>query len=69
MEAGAQLMDKIRRECSCWADGNENICLTFDEAETLPELAEVLKGVAINNKELRKALKPYKGGCDVIVSK
>lgn len=55
MEAGAQLMDKIRRECSCWADGNENLCLTFDEA--------------INNKELRKALKPYKDGCDVIVSK
>ena len=55
MEAGAQLMDKIRRECSCWADGNENICMTFDEA--------------INNKELRKALKPHKGGCDVIVSK
>ena len=54
MEAGAQLMDKIRRECSCWADGNENLCLTFDEA--------------INNKELRNALKPYKGGCDVIVS-
>jgi hypothetical protein len=56
MEVGAQLMDKIRRECSCWADGNENLCLTFDEAETLPELAEVLKGVAIAN-------------CDVIVSK
>jgi hypothetical protein len=56
METGAQLMDKIRRECSCWADGNENICLTFDEAETLPELAEVLKGVAIAN-------------CDVIVSR
>jgi hypothetical protein len=55
MEVGAQFMDKIRRECSCLADGNENLCLTFDEA--------------INNKELRKALKPYKGGCDVIVSK
>jgi hypothetical protein len=55
MEAGAQLMDKIRRDCSYWADGNENICLTFDEA--------------INNKELRNALKPYTGGCDVIVSK
>ena len=54
MEAGAQLMDKIRRECSCWADGNENLCLTIHEA--------------INNKELRKALKPYRGG-DVIVSK
>ena len=56
MEAGAKLMDKIRRECSCscWADGDENICMTFDEA--------------ITNKELRKALKPYKGGCDVIVS-
>ena len=33
---------------------NENICMTFEEA--------------ITNKELRKALKPYKGGCDVIVS-
>lgn len=54
MEAGAQLMDKIRRECSCWADGDENICMTFEDA--------------ITNKELRKALKPYKGGCDVIVS-
>lgn len=54
MEAGAQLMDKIRRECSCWADGNENLCMTFEDA--------------ITNKELRKALKPYKGGCDVIVS-
>lgn len=56
MEAGEQLIDKIRRECSYWADGNKNICLTFDEAETLPELAEVLKGVAIAN-------------CDVIVSR
>ena len=55
MEAGAQLMDKIRRECSCWADGDENICMTFEDA--------------ITNKELRKALKPYKGNCDVIVSK
>ena len=54
MEAGVQLMDKIRRECSYCADGNENICMTFEEA--------------ITNKELRKALKPYKGGCDVIVS-
>ena len=54
MEAGEQLMDKIRRECSYWADGNENICMTFEEA--------------ITNKELRKALKPYKGDCDVIVS-
>jgi len=54
MEAGAQLMDKIRRDCSCWADGDENLCMTFEEA--------------ITNKELRKALKPYKGGCDVIVS-
>jgi hypothetical protein len=54
MEAGAQLMDKIRRECSCWADGDENICMTFEDA--------------ITNKELRRALKPYKGGCDVIVS-
>jgi hypothetical protein len=56
MEAGAQLMDKIRRECSCWADGNENLCLMAEGAETLPELAEVLKGVAIAN-------------CDVIVSR
>ena len=55
MEAGAQLMDKIRRDCSYWGDGNENICMTFEEA--------------ITNKELRKALKPYTGGCDVIVSK
>ena len=54
MEAGAKLMDKIRCECSCWADGDENICMTFEDA--------------ITNKELRKALKPYKGGCDVIVS-
>ena len=55
MEVGAQLMDKIRRECSYWGDGDENICMTFEEA--------------ITNKELRKALKPHKGGCDVIVSK
>ena len=55
MEAGAELMDRIRRECSCWADGDENLCLTSEEAETLPELAAVLKGVASD--------------CDVIVSK
>lgn len=54
MEAGAQLMDKIRRDCSYWADGGENVCMTFEEA--------------ITNKELRKALKHYKGDCDVIVS-
>ena len=55
MEVGAQLMDKIQRDCSYWADGNENICMTLEEA--------------IANKELRKALKSYKGGFDVIVSK
>ena len=54
MEAGAELMDRIRRECSCLADGDENLCLTSEEAETLPELAEALNGVA---------------NCDVIVSK
>lgn len=54
MEAGAELMDRIRRECSCWAEGNENLCLTSEDAETLPELAAVLKGVASD--------------CDVIVS-
>ncbi len=55
MEVGARMMDRIQRECSCWADGDENLCLTSEEAETLPELAEVLKSVASD--------------CDVIVSK
>jgi len=55
MEVGAKLMDKIRNDCSYWGDGDENICMTFEEA--------------ITNKELRKALKPYRGNCDVIVSK
>jgi len=55
MGASCALMDKIRRQCNSWADGDENICMTFEEAVELDELRSLLKG--------------RDGGMDVIVSR
>ena len=54
LEAGAALVEKTRNTTTCWADGDENLCLTFEDALEVPELADALKG--------------REGGCDVIVS-
>lgn len=54
-DAGASLMDKIRDEVNCWSEGDENLCLTGEDAMTITELAEVIGGMSCN--------------CDVIVSK
>jgi peptidoglycan/xylan/chitin deacetylase (PgdA/CDA1 family) len=54
MEAGCELMDKIRQESNYWAERDENICLTFDDAMEVEELVPLLK--------------EFDGGCDVIVS-
>ena len=43
MGASCALMDKVRRECSSWADGDENICMTFEEACEVDELKPLLK--------------------------
>jgi hypothetical protein len=44
MEVGAELMDKIRREGNCWAEGDENICMTFEDALEIKELKELISG-------------------------
>jgi hypothetical protein len=44
MEAGAELMDKIRREGNYWAEGDENICMTFEDALEIDELKELISG-------------------------
>jgi hypothetical protein len=54
--AGAWLMDKIMREGSYWAYGDENICMTVDDAMEIPELRQVLSGNITT-------------GCDVIISR
>jgi hypothetical protein len=53
----AALMDKIRSECNNWADGDENICLTFEDAMDL----EI--------DELKPFLQDLSEGCDIIISK
>ncbi len=55
MGAPAELMDKIRREADYWAEGDENICMNFDQAMEIEELVPFLK--------------ERQEGCDVIVSK
>ena len=55
MDASAEVMKAIRETGHAWADGDENLCLTYEDALEIPELARVLKR--------------FKGGCDVIVSR
>lgn len=45
MDCGAELMDRIRRECSHWADGDSNICITSEDAREIPELEKALSGM------------------------
>ena len=42
MGAPASLMDKIRENANYWADGDTNICLTFEQAVEIPELKSML---------------------------
>lgn len=55
MNVGKKLMNTIRETANAWADGQETVCMTYEDAFEIPELAKVLKKL--------------KGGCDVIVSK
>lgn len=55
MDAGAEVMEAIRENGQAWASGDENLCMIYDDALEIPELARVLKR--------------FTGGCDVIVSK
>ncbi len=55
MGTSCELMDKIRREANYWSDGDENICLTFDEAMEVEELHPYIQDI--------------KNAGDVIVSK
>jgi len=54
MGASFDLMDKVRRKVNSWADGAENICMTFEEALTIDELKPMLE--------------PIRDGGDVILS-
>ena len=42
LECGATLMDKIRRTASYWAEGDENICLTAEQAAEIEELSGIM---------------------------
>lgn len=55
MDTDAEVMETIRESGKAWANGDENLCMTYEDAMEVPELAKVLKKL--------------KGGCDVIVSK
>ena len=54
MGASHALMDKVRRTANSWADGDENICMTFEEA--------------LEVDELKALLEPIRDGGDVILS-
>jgi len=45
METPCELMDKIRSNSNYWADGDENICLTFEEAIEIEELKPLLDNI------------------------
>jgi len=36
------LLDKIRQESNSWAEGNENLCLTYEAAAGIEEIKEFL---------------------------
>lgn len=57
--APLDLLAELRTSGNSWADGDDNICLSFEEALTFPELAELL---VWDGQE-----SPF-SGCDVIVS-
>ncbi len=54
MDASAEVMEAIRENVRAWASSDEYLCITYEDALEIPELARVLKR--------------FKGGCDVIVS-
>ncbi len=45
MGVSCSLMDKVRRGVNSWAEGNENICMTFEEALDVEELQPLLEGI------------------------
>jgi len=47
------LMDKVRNDDCCWADGNYNICLEYEEA--------------LGFEEIRPLIQNHKGAGDVIL--
>jgi len=55
LETPSDLMQKIRSEANYWSEGDENICLTTEQAMEIEELHPFLKDIPT--------------GCDIIVSK
>lgn len=45
MGASCELMDKVRANTNSWAEGNENICMMFEEAIEIEELKPLLNGI------------------------
>lgn len=43
MGASCDLMDKVRRTCNAWAEGDETICLTREYADEIEELEPLLR--------------------------
>jgi len=43
--ATCELMDKVRRTVNSWAEGEGNICMTFENALEVAELHELLKSI------------------------
>jgi len=58
--APLDLLTELRTSGNSWADGDDNICLPYDEALEFPELAELL---------VEKGREHALSGCDVIVSR
>ena len=43
--ASCALLDKVRGEVNSWADGDENVCMTFEDALGVEELKPLLKDI------------------------
>ena len=45
MGASDALMDKVRAEANAWAEGDDNICMTFEDAMEVEELTPLLRNI------------------------
>jgi hypothetical protein len=45
MRVPDDLMDKIRNETESWADGNQNICLMYEDALEIEEIRPLIENI------------------------
>lgn len=43
--ASCALMDQVRREANYWAEGDESVCMTFEDAMEIKALAPFLDDI------------------------